>query len=172
MGRKRPLTKNDWLEKAMELLRARGIEGVRVLSLARSLGVTRGSFYWHFRNRQDLLDSMLDWWDRAMTDSVIEAIGSLDVEGRALLDALVEDVVRNRRSGYDTAIHAWAEHDPRAAEVVRRVMRKRLEVVEGLFREAGFSAAEARAWARKVSRKARKMARHVPRFDGRGRARM
>ena len=72
MGDGRVLTKDDWLGEAMELLRSQGVGGVRILTLAKSLQVSRGSFYWHFRDRRDLLDHMLDWWDRQMTDTVIE----------------------------------------------------------------------------------------------------
>ena len=72
MPSKKTTTKDDWLRAAMELLRTRGIGGVRVLTLAQNLRVSRGSFYWHFEDRQDLLRSMLDWWEREMTDTVIE----------------------------------------------------------------------------------------------------
>jgi AcrR family transcriptional regulator len=73
---KKSLTKGDWLRAAMELPRTRGIGGVHVLTLAKKMGVSRGSFYWHFEDAQDLRDSMLDWWDRAMTDTIIEQTGS------------------------------------------------------------------------------------------------
>ena len=142
---KHTLTRDDWLEAAMELLRTRGIGGVRVLPLAKELGVSRGSFYWHFEDRDDLLRSMLDWWDREMTDSVIR----FATQGRGSvpkrLMATAEDVVRSRRNRYDAAIRTWAEGDKTAAKTLKRVLNKRLDYVTGLFEEAGFSPAEARA---------------------------
>lgn len=129
----------------MELLRTRGIGGVRVLTLAQELGVSRGSFYWHFENRQDLLDSMLNWWDREMTDSVIKYAKATGADPKKRLTAVGEDVLRSDRNRYEVAIRTWAEEDKKAARTLRRVIRKRLEFVISLFREAGFPPAEARA---------------------------
>jgi len=113
--------------------------------LAKQLGVSRGSFYWHFEDRDDLLRCMLDWWDREMTDSVIQFAdeGRASVEKRLM--AVAEDVVRSRRNRYETAIRTWAEADKRASKTLRRVVHKRLDYITSLFREAGFSPAEARA---------------------------
>jgi len=145
MSGKRNLTKDDWLSAAMELLRTRGIGGVRVLTLAKILRVSRGSFYWHFEDHDDLLRSMLDWWDREMTDSVIQVSHEDRGSARTRLMAVAEDVIRFRRNTYDTAIRSWAEGDKRAAKTLKRVVNKRLDYVTGLFREAGFTPAEARA---------------------------
>ena len=145
MPRKKPLTKDDWLRAAMDMLRTRGIGGVRVLPLAENMRVSRGSFYWHFENLQDLQDSMLDWWDREMTDSVIQVSNEDRSSPRTRLMAVAEDVVRFRRNRYDTAIRSWAEGEKRAAKFLNRVVRKRLDYVTSLFRELGFSPAEARA---------------------------
>ena len=145
MPRKKPLTKDDWLRAAMEMLRTRGIGGVRVLPLAKNMHVSRGSFYWHFENLQDLQDSMLDWWDREMTDSVIQVSNEDRSSPRTRLMAVAEDVVRFRRNRYDAGIRTWAVGEKRAAKTLDRVVRKRLDYVTSLFREAGFSPAEARA---------------------------
>jgi AcrR family transcriptional regulator len=145
MSARETLTKDDWLRAAMELLRTRGIGGVRVLPLAKGLGVSRGSFYWHFEDRDDLLRSMLDWWDREMTDTVIQVSNEERRSPRTRLMAVAEDVIRFRRNRYDTAIRSWAEGDKRVAKTLKRVVRKRLDYVTSLFREAGFSPAEARA---------------------------
>jgi AcrR family transcriptional regulator len=145
MPAKKPLTKDDWLRAAMEMLRTRGIGGVRVLPLAKNLRVSRGSFYWHFENLQDLKDSMLDWWDREMTDSVIEHANSVRASAQARLIAVGEDVLTTHRNRYDLAVRSWAQGDKKAKRVVGRVLRKRLEYVTSLFREAGFAPTEARA---------------------------
>ena len=145
MGTRRTLTKDDWLERAMQVLRTQGIGGVRVLSLARSLDVTRGSFYWHFRDRQDLLDQMLDWWDREMTDTVIRHTDRVRGEGQKRILAFVEFILREDKARYDAAMRSWASGDRKAAAVLRRVMQKRLEYVSTLFRDAGCSPREATA---------------------------
>ena len=145
MSGTKTLTKDDWLRAAMELLRTRGIGGVRVLPLAKQLGVSRGSFCWHFEDRDDLLRSMLDWWDREMTDGVIQVANGSSGSPRARLVAVAEDVVRFDRNRYEAAIRTWAEGDKRVAKTLKRVVNKRLDYVTSLFREAGFSPAEARA---------------------------
>lgn len=129
----------------MEMLRTRGIGGVRVLPLAKQLRVSRGSFYWHFENLQDLRHSMLDWWDREMTDSVIEYANAADGGAQERLIAVGQDVLTADRNRYDLAVRSWAQGDKKVQKVVRRVIRKRLDYVTNIFREAGFSPAEARA---------------------------
>ena len=145
MPTKKSLTKDDWLRGAMEMLRRQGIGGVRVLPLAKILRVSRGSFYWHFKDLQDLRDSMLDWWDREMTDSVIEFANATGGSPKKRLMAVGEDVLTSDRNRYESAIRSWAEGDKKAAKVLRRVLRKRLDYITGLFQEAGFTPAEARA---------------------------
>jgi len=142
---KKSLTKYDWLRAAMDLLRTRGVGGVRVLTLAQRLRVSRGSFYWHFEDRQDLLNSMLDWWDRQMTDTVIELENAGSASPRKRLMTMAEDILAADRNRYDSAVRSWAQGDKKAAKVLRRVIRKRLDYVSGLFEEAGFTPAEARA---------------------------
>ena len=145
MSGRQNLTKDDWLHAAMELLRTRGIGGVRVLTLAKNLRVSRGSFYWHFEDHDDLLRSMLDWWDREMTDTVIQVANESLGSPTKRLMAVAEDVVRHERNRYEAAIRTWAEADKRAARTLKRVVNKRLDYITGIFREAGFSPAEARA---------------------------
>jgi len=143
------LTRQDWLDAALEALEESGIEGVKVLALAKRLGSSRGSFYWHFRDRRDLLQSLLDYWDRWSTDSVIAALSeAVAVDPKQRIWLLMERVQTEGLSQHDPAIRAWALYDPDAARVVRRVDRKRLRAVADLFREAGFSEQQAVARAR------------------------
>ena len=143
--RKKSLTKDDWHRAAMELLRTRGIGGVRVLTLAKRLRVSRGSFYWHFEDRQDLLTSMLDWWDRQMTDTVIELGKAGHTSPQKRLMTIAEHLLTTDLNRYDSAVRSWAHSDKKANKALRRVLRKRLDYVSGLFEEIGFTPAEARA---------------------------
>ncbi|MDH3623011.1 MAG: TetR/AcrR family transcriptional regulator [Myxococcales bacterium] len=145
MPTKKSLTKDDWLEAAMEMLRSQGIGGVRVLPLAKKLRVSRGSFYWHFEDLQDLKDSMLGWWDREMTESVIELANATRGSAEKRLIAAGKNILTAHRNRYELAIRSWAEDDKKAARVLRRVVRKRLDYITSLFADAGFSPAEARA---------------------------
>jgi AcrR family transcriptional regulator len=138
-------------EAALAALEAKGIDAVKVFSLSETLGVTRGSFYWHFRDRQDLLSSMLEWWDRGMTETVLDEISSLGGDPRARLWRAMELITEGGKAAVDPAIRAWALYDPGAAAFVRRVDRKRIEFIRGFFREMGFSKEEVEARARMLA---------------------
>src|SRR5271154_7092483 len=74
-----------WIEEALQALAAGGPDAVRIEPLARSIGVTRGGFYWHFEDRGALLAEMLDTWERAATDEVIERVERRGGDARAKL---------------------------------------------------------------------------------------
>ena len=137
------LTRDDWLAEALEVLSSEGVGGVRVLSLAKSLGVTRGSFHWHFKNRDEFLEALLEYWRLEMTETVIEHIDRVDGKPREQIRELADYVVRTGRSHYDPAVRAWALADPRARRVVQRVDQRRVKYLAGLFEQAGFSPEEA-----------------------------
>ena len=66
------LGREDWIRGGLELLGTSGIEKVKIVPLAEKLGVTSGSFYWHFTNRRQLYNELLEYWEREMTDKAIE----------------------------------------------------------------------------------------------------
>jgi AcrR family transcriptional regulator len=71
-GKTKRLAREDWLKAALSLCAA-GIDSVKVAPLAERLGVTTGSFYWHFKNRRELLEALLDYWEHETTDMAIAA---------------------------------------------------------------------------------------------------
>ena len=137
------LTREDWLAEALEVLSSEGVGGVRVLSLAKSLGVTRGSFHWHFKDRDEFLEALLEYWRYEMTESVIKHIDRVEGEPRERIRDLAHFVVRTGRTHYDPAVRAWALADPMARGVVQGVDERRVKYVAGLFERAGFSPEEA-----------------------------
>ncbi len=141
------LHREDWLLHALETLRKEGVGGLRVEPLARSLGVTTGSFYWHFQDRRDLLDRVIDHWAETMTRAVAVRMTSEDAPRRQL-ERLLEDVIRDDRSRYESAMRNWANFDERAANSLRKVDECRLAYVNGLFLQAGFSPDQAEARSR------------------------
>ena len=68
--------RRTWIDEGLRALAAGGPDAVRIEPLAQALGVTRGGFYWHFADRRALLDEMLDAWERASTEEVIERVES------------------------------------------------------------------------------------------------
>ena len=72
MPKKTRLSREDWLQETLKVLQQRGVESVKIVVIAERMGVTSGSFYWHFKNLRDLLDCLLEFWERELTDAVME----------------------------------------------------------------------------------------------------
>ena len=145
---KKSLTRDDWLHAALEVLNDRGIDAVKVLSLSMELGVTRGSFYWHFLNREDLLGKMLDYRDVELTDAAIKRAKKLPGGPEKRLADLVANVLYGSLDRYDTAIRAWGLFDERAYRRRRKVERKRLAYLAAELRETGMEKETAKFRAR------------------------
>jgi AcrR family transcriptional regulator len=131
------LGRNDWLKAARMALLKGGVEAVRVEKLARKLHVTKGSFYWHFKDRDELLDLLLREWEGEMAE-IIPRLGRRSA--RETLLTLVHLLVERARLSEegdvpsDAAIFAWATVSP---EVARRVNRAEQERIKLLTRISG-----------------------------------
>ena len=140
------LSREDWLEAALEVLKSEGVGKVNIVRIARDLGVTSGSFYWHFKDRNDLLRSLLDFWVRSQTDAILEKVDQGAPSER--LFNLMEILTLGEQARYEVAVRAWAGFDNMAAEVVRATDKRRIEWLRRIFRELGFSGIEAEMRAR------------------------
>lgn len=143
------LTPESWIEGATELLVDKGIDSVRVDVLAKILGVTRGSFYWHFKDRDDLLKSVLRTWRDAATDQLIERFERKTTDPRVLIKELISLPFRGRSAEraarIELAIRAWARRDETARQAVDEVDARRISYIAQCFSALGYSIAEARA---------------------------
>ena len=142
------LDRTSWLDAAIETLGRSGIAAVSIVQLANDLGVTRGSFYHHFNDRDDLLKSMLDYWEQTWTIEVREEIRSLTVSPAEKLQALVHAIREHSAAVHDAPFRAWALYDPLARSYLVRVDEIRVNYIRGLFEEAGFSGIDAENRAR------------------------
>lgn len=134
----RQLSREDWLRAALSTLQYRGVEGIKIVGLARDLGVTSGSFYWHFKDLNDLLTSALEFWEVELTDNIM--IQAREFEGPAedrILNLMTE-VVRNDAAAPDHAISVWARRDPTAIAVYQRTLEKRFGFASWMFEQVGF----------------------------------
>lgn len=138
----------QWVAAGLEALRTGGIAGVRVERLAEDLGITKGSFYWHFRGRGELLEALLEFWAREMTEAEFERISQVKGGLARRLATLAEDVLERGVGRYDPAVRAWARSDRKVAAAVAQVDRRRVRALTGFFEEGGFTPAEARTRAR------------------------
>jgi len=137
------LTRDDWLQSALEMMRKIGVEGVKVSRLATQLGVTTGSFYWHFKNRRELLEAVLEYWERIMTADAIEEARQFDGSPEDRILFLMRRVMVDDLAGHDLPIWHWAQSDIGAERVFQRALDKRFKFATWMFQEAGFSRQQA-----------------------------
>ena len=132
------LSRHDWLEAGLKLLYDNGISAVTVDALASQLGITRGSFYHHFKDREDLSMAMLNYWKQKWTDELRDDVTALGLDGNQSLIALENLIMHRQAAGYDVAIRAWAVHDDQAKEVVKEADKIRLDFIRSQFEKMGY----------------------------------
>jgi len=140
-------SREDWVHAALAALRDGGVERVRVEPLAARLGVTKGSFYWHFETREQLLAAALDRWVQLGTEAVIAHVDSTTSEPLAKLRELWARTVHDSAEGLRTelAIRDLGQRDPAVQERVRQVDERRMGYLSEQFRELGLAADVAQA---------------------------
>jgi AcrR family transcriptional regulator len=143
------LSRINWIDCGIKVLSESGVDAVRVEPMARLLNVTKGSFYWHFKNREALLDAVLQEWVSRETNSIIEQVEKLGGDAISKLRYLFELAVRDNGQ-LEHAIRAWATNDPKTAEILAQIDKRRLEYTRDLFLQAGFAPFEALVRARMV----------------------
>lgn len=121
-----------WVEAALQALARGGPDAVRVEALATSLGVSKGGFYWHFKDRQTLLGEMLDSWEKAVAGDVIAYLESRPGDPRAKLQELFE-LAPSVDFAVELAIRDWARRDREVAKRVRQVDNRRIKYLRLLF---------------------------------------
>ena len=104
--------RSRWIEEGLRALAAGGPDAVRIEALAKSLGVTRGGFYWHFEDRGALLAELLDTWERAATDEVIDRVERQGGDARTRLRRAGALTFSADLLPVNLAVRAWSRHDP------------------------------------------------------------
>lgn len=153
MADRRTLSALDWIMAAFQALAAGGVQAIRAERLARALGVSKGSFYWHFADVPALHAAMLTHWEALATEQIITDTDAGGGDGQARLVRLVDIVTSDLSDPYgglatEAALRDWARHDPGVAGSLGRVDARRLAYVEGLFGAAGLGPAKATSAAR------------------------
>lgn len=122
-----------WIDAALEAFAAGGPDAIRVEALAVRLGVSKGGFYWHFSDRQALLDEMLDAWEKTRTEDIIAHVDSLPADPRPQLQQLFGMVPTGHGLAVELAIRDWSRRDTEVAERLRRVDNRRMAYMRSLF---------------------------------------
>lgn len=145
------LDRAAWTDAALDMLATGGIDGVRVELLSKRLAVTKGSFYWHFKDRDALHQAMLDQWRRQTTLALIERLDRDESTPEARLRRLLRLPIMGRRSAsaadVELAIRLWGRREPRAQAALEEVDRLRLSYVAQLMTLCGAGPEEAEARA-------------------------
>ncbi|GHE50784.1 TetR family transcriptional regulator [Streptomyces longispororuber] len=137
------LTAQDWADAALVAIGEGGLAAVAVEPLAVRLGTTKGSFYWHFANRDALIEAALDRWAEVNTEGIISEVEREPDVRRRIRLLFAEAVSSASADPLEVTLLATASH-PRVAAALRRVTERRVEYVAGLFATLGFPAPEAR----------------------------
>ena len=138
MGR---LNGDDWARAALDALAEGGLAAVAVEPVAVRLGVSKGSFYWHFANRNALVEAALQLWE-SETDQVIDELGRI-ADPAARMRTLLELAFGDQRDAAISFRLISAADDPLAGAVARRVTAKRLDAMRAALEELGQPADEA-----------------------------
>ncbi len=127
--------RSRWIEEGLEALASGGPDAVRVESLARALGVTKGGFYGYFADRDALLGELLEAWEATSVDAVIDRVEADGGDAPAKLRRLSElaGARRGQALKIDLAVRDWARRDARVARRLRRVDNRRMSYLRTLF---------------------------------------
>ena len=140
------LTSSDWIEGALQLISEAGVAALTIDTLASRLGVTKGSFYWHFKSRSQLLADAIARWEHRSTTEAIAGLSSVS-DPRQRLTLMLDAASQPPRSRSLYAALAEAAHVPAVRRALDRVASVRIEFLESCYRELGLSAAQAEAKA-------------------------
>jgi AcrR family transcriptional regulator len=133
--------RNEWIAEAVSALGTGGVDAVRVEALGRRMGVTKGSFYWHFTDRPALLAAVLEQWEQAARTMMEAAARQPTAEERLIY--LMRGLARVKAGVPDAEIFAWARRDRAVAERVSVVERERVVFVKQQLSEMGASLVDA-----------------------------
>lgn len=138
----RRLTRDDWLDAAMIAMAHGGVRGIRVEPLAKAMRTSKGSFYWHFRDRADLIRATLERWEQLETQRVIEVVESTS-HPRERLRRLLAIAHRQDPERPDPSVALTGDHDDLVREVLERVTARRIGFVAEQLVALGIAPQEA-----------------------------
>jgi AcrR family transcriptional regulator len=136
-----------WIQAALRAVAGGGPDAVRVEALAASLGVSKGGFYWHFKDRQALLAEMLASWEKTWTEDVIVDVEASSEDPREKLRRLFE-LAKSGDFAVELALRDWSRRDREVKSLLRRVDNRRMDYLRSLF--AAFCAREEEVEARSM----------------------
>jgi len=136
--KKTRLTREEWLRRALEVVATKGHAKLRIHELVKHLGVTRGSFYWHFKGRDDFVSALVDYYIRWSTDRVIFEVERVGGDAAQRLKTVMHIVAEQDLGRYDNAMMSWGVQEQIVAESFEIAMHRRIEFIRSFFVQLGF----------------------------------
>jgi AcrR family transcriptional regulator len=127
---------------ALTVLADKGSERITVRHLSQELGVTTGSFYWHFRSREDFVRAIADHWYERFTVGLGEAAEAVAEDPAEQLLALMKSLATDEYSRFEIAVRAWSVEEPVLAKTIQKADRYRTKAIRELFAALGFEEPE------------------------------
>ncbi|NIA00447.1 TetR family transcriptional regulator [Massilia sp. CCM 8734] len=139
--------RQSWLGAGLQALADDGPEGLRIMTIAQKMGVTKGSFYWHFKNLEDYQSALMEEWEQVHTQQVMDIVDQEDVDVGSKLGKLFTGGPPHLFT-LGRAIRAWSMTNEQVRQVQERVDRKRVDYVAHLLTDIGWPADQAPVIAR------------------------
>ena len=131
-------TRQRWLESSLEVLDRRGTPGLILEEITRELGVSTGSFYWHFASHGEYLRALAEYWAEVTTQAVVDRLAAVEGTPRERLRMLMQEIVQRHARRLDLQFRSLAISYPEVRRIVERVDKTRFKLVESLFADLGF----------------------------------
>jgi len=136
---KKRVSRGQWLEKALEQFASKGESGLNIEELARTLNVAKSGFYFHFKDRDDLLQHLIAYWAHEYTEVVTQNPLLLMAPAEQRLLMIATYVFEQNLTEFESAMQVWSNKDPKIATRVAKVIKMRRDFVGTAFRELGFT---------------------------------
>ena len=138
-GRKGRVTREQWVAEALDALQEEGPEAINIQSLSRRLNISKTSFYWHFKDRSELIDSMIEYWIHELTEVVTKNQEVLSAPPTERLMKTIDMIEDYGLAHYDMAFRFWAKTEPRAMKALLHVNQIRMQFIGSTIAELGFA---------------------------------
>lgn len=136
------VSKSDWLQEALIALEEEGVDGIKVERLAKRLKISKSGFYWHFKNREDLIVEIIDYWAHEYTEVVTTNTQFQSAPPLQRLEKIMEMIIDADLTRFELEMQAWAKSDARIMKKIQQVYEMRLDFSRDIFRELGFKGVE------------------------------
>ena len=145
------LQRYDWVTLALKIFVEEGIDAVRITRLADELQVSRGSFYWHFSNREDLIDALIRYWQSKNTPIIVTSLDNVETLEQGIFDffeACVDDNLFDPR--LDLAVREWARRSSKVRDLINDADETRIDAFKQFFLQFNYPEVEALIRARTI----------------------